>query len=205
MRVLVGCERSRAVASAFERGGHEVTSCDLEAARQPGAHYQGDVFDVIDYPWDLAIFHPPCTHTAVSGARHFAEKRLDGRQQAAVSFFMKLWRLSAHIPGTMFEQPVSIMSSLFRKPDQIIQPWMFGHYETKATCLWLRGLPPLVPTYRNPNECREALGLPSDAKPDARIHKMGPSDDRAEKRSETYAGVAQAMADQWGFALRAAA
>lgn len=168
-------------------------SCDLESARQPGPHYQGDVFDVIDYPWDLAIFHPPCTHTAVSGARHFAEKRMDGRQQAAVAFFMALWRRSAHIPSVAFEQPVSVLSSLFRKPDQIIQPWMFGHGETKATCLWLRGLPPLRPT-----EIVEGR--------ESRIHRMPPSADRAERRSETYAGVAQAMADQWGgFALRAAA
>lgn len=193
MRVLVGCERSRAVASAFERHGHEVLSCDLEPARRGGAHYEGDVFDVIDYPWDLAIFHPPCTHTAVSGARHFAEKRMDGRQQSAVSFFMALVRRSAHIPRVAIEQPVSVLSSLYRKPDQILQPWQFGHGETKATCLWLKGLPALVPT--NVVEGRAD-----------RIHKMPPSPERAEKRSETYAGIAEAMADQWGrFALEAVA
>lgn len=185
MRVLIGCERSRVVARAFEARGHEVLSCDLEPARRGGAHYQGDVFGVIDYPWDLAILHPPCTHTAVSGARHFEAKRQDGRQYASVSFIMALVRRSMHIPGVVIEQPVSILSSLWRKPDQIIQPWMFGHGETKATCLWLRGVPPLVPT--NIVEGREA-----------RIHRMPPSEDRAEKRSETFQGIADAMAAQWG-------
>lgn len=152
----------------------------------------GDVFEVIDYPWDLAIFHPPCTHTAVSGAKHFEAKWLDGRQAAGLSFIMALVRRSMHIPRVVIEQPVSILSSHWRKPDQTIQPWQFGHGETKATCLWLRGLPLLVPT--NVVEGREA-----------RIHKMGPSDDRAEKRSETYAGVAEAMADQWGIDAQQAA
>jgi len=152
----------------------------------------GDVFEVIDYPWDLAIFHPPCTHTAVSGAKHFEAKWLDGRQAAGLSFIMALVRRSMHIPRVVIEQPVSILSSHWRKPDQTIQPWQFGHGETKATCLWLRGLPLLVPT--NVVEGREA-----------RIHKMGPSDDRAEKRSETYAGIARAMADQWGIDAQQAA
>lgn len=191
MKVLIGCERSRAVALAFEAHGHEVLSCDLEPARKGGAHFMGDVFDVIDYPWDLAIFHPPCTHTAVSGAKHFAAKRLDGRHYCGVSFFMALVRRSMHIPSVAFEQPVSVLSSHYRKPDQVIQPWQYGHGETKATCLWLRGLPRLRPT--NVVEGR-----------DNRIHRMAPGPDRAEKRSETYAGVAAAMADQWGhaFALR---
>ena len=185
MNVLIGCERSRAVAAAFEALGHRALSCDIEAPRQPGAHYSGDVFDVIDYPWDLAIFHPPCTHTAVSGAKHFAEKWRDGRQACGVSFIMALVRRSMHIPRVAIEQPISILSSLWRKPDQIIQPWMFGHGETKATCLWLRGLPMLAPT--NIVDGREE-----------RIHRMPPSDDRAEKRSETFAGIAAAMAAQWG-------
>ena len=180
MRILVGCERSRVVAQAFEARGHKVLSCDLEPARRGGAHYMGDVFEVIDYPWDLAIFHPPCTHTAVSGAKHFEAKWLDGRQAAGLSFIMALVRRSMHIPRVVIEQPVSILSSHWRKPDQTIQPWQFGHGETKATCLWLRGLPLLVPT--NVVDGREA-----------RIHKMPPSDDRAEKRSETYAGIARAM------------
>lgn len=199
MRVIVGCERSRIVAQAFEAQGHEVLSCDLHPARRPGAHYQGDVFDVIDYPWDLGIFHFPCTDSSVSGAKHFAAKRRDGRFYASNALWLRGWRRSRHIPSGCFEHPVSVISSLFRKPDQVIQPWMFGHYETKATCLWLWGdAAPLVPTYRTPEECREALGLPPGTTLGDRIHKMAPGPDRAEKRSETYTGIATAMAAQWG-------
>lgn len=185
MRVLVGCERSQVVAKAFIERGHEVLSCDLEPAQQDAPHYQGNVFDVMDYPWDLGIFHFPCTNTAVSGAKHFRAKRQDGRLYRGVSLFMEGWRRAAHIPRVCFEHPVSILSTLFRQPDQTIQPWQFGHGETKATCLWLRGLPLLVPT--NIVEGREP-----------RIHHMPPSDKRAELRSQTYAGIAQAMAEQWG-------
>lgn len=160
-------------------------SCDILPTDAPGPHYCGDLFDVIDYPWDLAIFHPPCTHLSVSGSRHFAAKRMDGRQQASASFFLRIVRQSVHIQMTAIENPVCVMSSLYRKPDQIIQPWQFGHGETKATCLWLKGLSPLVPT--NIVEGREA-----------RIHRMPPSPDRWKERSKTFAGIAQAMADQWG-------
>lgn len=198
MRVLVGCERSRVVASAFERGGHEVLSADLEPARAAGPHYRGNVFDVIDFPWDLGIFHFPCTDASVSGARHFEAKRQDGRFYASASLWMQGWRRAAHIPRVCFEHPVSVMSSLFRKPDQVVQPWMFGDFETKATCLWLRGLPLLVPTFRTIAEACEAAGLPQGTKPADRIHKMAPSPDRAEKRSATYPGIANAFADQWG-------
>lgn len=184
MKVLIGCEFSGTVRDAFIRGGHDAMSCDLLPTESPGKHYRGDIFDVIDYPWDLAIFHPECTHLAVSGARHFAEKRMDGRQQRAVAFFMRLVRASAHIPRVCIEQPISIMASLYRKPDQIIQPWMFGHGETKATSLFLKGLPILTPT--NIVEGREA-----------RIHKMPPSADRWKLRSVTYTEIAAAMADQW--------
>lgn len=173
-------------------GGHYAMSCDLAPSRTPGPHYQGDVFDVVDYPWDLAIMHPPCTHTAVSGARHFEEKWNDGRQACGVAFALRLWKSLAHVPHAALEQPVSILSTLWRKPDQIIQPWQFGHGETKATCLWLRGLPPLRPT--NIVDGREA-----------RIHLMPPSADRARLRSATYAGIAAAMADQWGTVLELAA
>jgi hypothetical protein len=183
MRVLTGCEYSGLVRDAFIRGGHEAMSCDLLPTDRPGPHYQGDVRDVIDYPWDLAIFFPPCTHLSVSGARHFEAKRLDGRQQAAVSFFMQLAR--APIPRIAIENPVCIMSSLWRKPDQTLQPWQFGHGETKATCLWLKGLPALKPT--NIVEGREQ-----------RIWKMGPSEDRWKLRSATFPGIAEAMANQWG-------
>lgn len=123
---------------------------------------------------------------------------MDGRQHFGVAFFMQVWRRAAHIPGVAFEQPVSILSSLFRKPDQVIQPWMFGHYETKATCLWLRGLDRLVPTYRTADECREALGIPAGTKPADRIHKMPPGPLRARERSATYPGIAAAIARQWG-------
>lgn len=185
MKVLVGCEYSGAVRDAFAKLGHDAMSCDLLPTDAPGQHYQGDIFDVIDYPWDLAIFHPACTHLSVSGARHFAEKKIDGRQQAAVSFVMKLERYSRHIPRRAFENPVSILSSVWRKPDQIIQPWQFGHGETKATCLWLYGLPLLNAT--NIVEGRAD-----------RIHKMSPGPDRWKERSKTYAGIADAFASQWG-------
>lgn len=183
MRVLVACESSGAVRDAFIAAGHEAMSCDLLPTDAPGPHYEGDVRDVIHYPWDLMVAHPPCTHLAVSGARHFADKKLDGRQQAGVSFFMEL--VKADIPMIAVENPVCIMSNLYRKPDQIIQPWQFGHGETKATCLWLEGLPPLEPT--NIVEGR-----------DQRIWKMPPGEHRAKMRSETFDGIAEAMADQWG-------
>lgn len=185
MKVLIGGEFSGVVRDAFLALGHEAMSCDLLPTEVPGPHYQGDMFDVIDYPWDLAIFHPGCTHISVSGARHFEAKRLDGRQQAAVAFFMRIQRASAHIPRTATENPICIISGLWRKPDQIIQPWQFGHGETKATCLWLKGLPPLIPT--NIVDGREA-----------RIHKMPPGPDRWKERSRTFTGIAAAMAQQWG-------
>lgn len=184
MNVLIGCEESGVVRNAFAQHGHHVLSCDLLPTRIAGPHYQGDVFDVADYPWDLVILHPPCTHTAVSGARHFAEKWMDGRQAVGVAFALRLWKAFAHVPRLAMEQPVSILSSLWRKPDQIIQPWQFGHGETKATCLWLRGLPPLRPT--NVVAGREA-----------RVHHMAPSPERARLRSETFQGIADAMASQW--------
>jgi hypothetical protein len=192
LKVLIGCEYSGTVRDAFLARGHEAMSCDLLPTDVPGPHYQGDLRDVLQYPWDLAIFHPPCTHLSVSGARHFEAKRMDGRQQAAVSFFMELAR--APIPMIAIENPVCIMSSLWRKPDQTIQPWQFGHPETKATCLWLKGLPCLVPT--DIVEGREA-----------RVHRLPPSPERWKLRSTTYAGIADAMAEQWGnaFALRAVA
>ena len=183
MRVLVACEYSGRVRDAFIALGHDAMSCDLLATDLPGPHYQGDVFDVTDYPWDLMIAHPPCTDLSVSGARHFAAKKLDGRQQASVSFFMKLAKLE--VPKIAIENPVCIMSSLYRKPDQIIQPWQYGHGETKSTCLWLKGLSNLVPT--------KIVDGRSD-----RIHKLPPSPDRWKIRSTTYQGVADAMANQWG-------
>ena len=185
MRVLIACEYSGAVRDAFIEHGHDAMSCDLMPTDAPGPHYQGDMFDVIDYPWDLVIAHPPCTHLSVSGARHFEAKRMDGRQQSAASFFMRIVRQTSHVPMVAIENPICIMSSLYRKPDQVIQPWQFGHGETKATCLWLKGLPLLKPT--DIVDGREN-----------RIHRMPPSENRWKLRSQTYTGIAQAMADQWG-------
>lgn len=185
MKVLVACEYSGTVRDAFIAKGHDAMSCDLLPTESPGPHYQGNLFDVIDYPWDLAIFHPPCTNLSVSGAAWFKEKRMDGRQQASVSFFMKIVRRSEHIKKTVIENPVCIMSSLYRNPDQIIQPWMFGHGETKATCLWLKNLLPLVPT-----EFAEGR--------EQRLHNLPPGPDRWKERSKTFQGIADAMANQWG-------
>ena len=183
LKVLVGCEFSGTVRDAFIRGGHDAMSCDLLPTEAPGPHYQGDIRDVLDYPWDLAIFHPPCTDLAVSGSRHFGLKRMNGRQHAGASFFMLLAK--AEIPRVAIENPVCIMSSLWRKPDQIIQPWQFGHGETKATCLWLKNLPRLASTNIVDGRVN-------------RIHRMPPSKDRWKLRSKTYAGIAEAMAAQWG-------
>ena len=185
MRVLVACEYSGVVRRAFRDAGHDAWSCDLLPADDESMHhYQCDVTGVIDtdhFEWDLMIAHPPCTHLAVSGARWFKDKQQE--QVDALAFVRRL--LDAPIPRIALENPISIISSRIRKPDQIIQPWQFGHGETKATCLWLKNLPKLVPT--NIVEGREA-----------RIHKMPPGPDRWKERSRTYEGIAAAMAAQWG-------
>ena len=182
MKILLGCECSGAVRDELIALGHEALSCDLYPSETPGPHYQGDVRDVIDFPWDMAIFFTPCTDIAVSGSKHFEKKKMDGRQYASVSFFMRLAKLE--IPKIAIENLIGIMSTLWRKPDQIIQPWQFGHGETKATCLWLKGLPKLTPT--DIVEGREP-----------RIHRMAPGPNRAKDRSRTYPGIAKAMALQW--------
>lgn len=194
MKVLIGCEYSGIVRDAFIRMGHDAMSCDLLPTESPGPHYQGDIFDVIDYPWDLAIFHPPCTDLAVSGAAWFKAKQMNGSQQASVSFFMRLVRRSEHIPKVAIENPVCIMSTLWRKPDQVIQPWMFGHPESKATCLWLKGLPVLKETN---NVYEQFEKLPKNEQ--QKMHYLPPSEDRWKLRSATYPGVADAMANQWQF------
>lgn len=181
MKVLVACEYSGRVRDAFLSLGHDALSCDLLPTDVVGPHYQGDIRDILNNGWDLMIAHPPCTHLAVSGARWFKDKQVE---QAEALDFVRLL-LDAPIPKIALENPISIISSRIRKPDQIIQPWWFGHGETKATCLWLKGLPKLVAT--NVVEGREA-----------RVHKMPPSEDRWKERSRTYEGVAQAMAQQWG-------
>lgn len=202
MRVLVGCESSGIVRDAMIALGHEALSADLKPTERPGPHYQGDVFDVIDYPWDLAIFHFPCTDTSTSGARWFKEKRMDGRFYAGASLWMRGWRRAEHIPKVAFEHPASVMSTLFRKRDQEIHPYQFwngedeepGRGEMKATWLWLRGLPPLVPTTPDEPGRIQACWL------------MAPGENRAADRARTYRGIAKAMAEQWaGRALQAAA
>ena len=172
-------------------GGHEAMSCDLLPTDVEGPHYQGDVRDVLDYPWDLMIAHPPCTDLSVSGAAWFEKKRLNGSQQSSASFFMMLAK--SDIPRIAIENPVCIMSRLWRKPDQIIQPWMFGHKEQKATCLWLKGLPVLVATNDVKNEM---MLLPKKER--ERLHYLPPSADRWKIRSQTFQGIADAMAQQWG-------
>ena len=183
-RVLIACEFSGRVRDAFRRRGHDAWSCDLLPSDEPGPHYRGDVFDIIGEGWDLMVAHPPCTHLAVSGARWFKDKLQE--QAEALDFVRRL--MAAPIPMKCIENPVSIISSRIRKPDQIIQPWQFGHGETKATCLWLEWLPPLVPT--NIVSGRAAV-----------VHRMPPGLDRWKLRSLTYAGVADAMAEQWGAVL----
>jgi hypothetical protein len=191
VRVIVGCEYSGVVREAFRARGHDAWSCDLLPSEVPGNHYQCDIFGVINRGWDLGILHPPCTDLAVSGARHFAAKKADGRQDAALDFVRRL--LGIKIPKIALENPVSIISSHIRKPDQIIQPWQFGHPEQKATCLWLKGLPLLKPTN---NVYDMMMTLP--AKDRERVHRMPPGPDRWKERSRTFQGIATAMAEQWG-------
>ena len=180
MRVLVACEFSGVVRDAFTAQGHQAASCDMLPSETPGEHYQKDVREILDLGWDLMIAHPPCTHLAVSGARWFKDKI---EEQAEALDFVRLL-LDAPIERIALENPVSIISSRIRKPDQIIQPWQFGHGETKATCLWLKNLPKLIPT--NIVDGREA-----------RIHRMAPGPNRWKERSRTFLGIAQAMATQW--------
>lgn len=198
MRVLIACEFSGVVREAFAALGHDAWSCDLLPSETAGQHYQGDLQALFRgtaetrsffgksgrfSDFDLLIAHPPCTHLAVSGARHFAAKKASGIQDEALDFVREL--MAAPIPMICVENPISIISSRIRKPDQIIQPWQFGHGETKATCLWLKGLPKLRPT--NIVEGREA-----------KVHRMAPGPNRWRERSRTYQGIADAMANQWG-------
>tara|TARA_B100000700_G_C14725823_1_gene705968 strand:+ start:205 stop:750 length:546 start_codon:yes stop_codon:yes gene_type:complete len=181
MKVLVACEFSGIVRDAFRNKGHDATSCDILPTDKPGLHHQGDVRDILNNGWDLMIAHPPCTHLAVSGARWFKDKQKE--QKEALDFVRLL--LDAPIDKIALENPISVISTKIRKPDQIIQPWMFGHGETKATCFWLKNLSKLQPT--KIVEGREN-----------RIHKMPPSKNRGKLRSITYQGIANAMASQWG-------
>jgi site-specific DNA-cytosine methylase len=184
MRVLVACEFSGTVRDAFRKRGHDAYSCDLlPTESSPEYHFQCDIRELLytRMRWDLMIAHPPCTHLAVSGARWFKDKLVE--QEDALEFVQML--MGADIKKICIENPVSIISSRIRKPDQIIQPWMFGHGETKKTCLWLKGLPKLVPT-------RVVEGR------EARVHRMPPGPDRWKERSRTFSGIADAFAEQWG-------
>ena len=185
MRVLVACEYSGRVRQAFRNLGHDAWSCDLHEPAEDGSpwHRAADALRVANEGgWDLMIAHPPCTHLSVSGARWFKDKL---PEQAEALWFVDMLMNRTGIPRICIENPVSIISSRIRKPNQIIQPWQFGHGETKATCLWLKGLPKLLPT--NIVEGREA-----------RVHRMSPAPDRWKERSRTFLGIAQAMAEQWG-------
>jgi len=193
MRVLIACEYSGKVRDAFAALGHDAMSCDLLPTDSPGKHYQGDVFDIINDGWDLMVAHPPCTDLAVSGAKHFAAKQADGRQDAALNFVRRL--LDAPINQIALENPVSIISSHIRKPDQIIQPWMFGHEATKTTCLWLKNLPHLTPTNIVDKGARH---ITKGGKSLPTWYNLPPSADRWKIRSATFQGIADAMAQQWG-------
>ena len=190
MRILVACERSGVVRDAFLRRGHDAVSCDLVASDIPGPHIVGDALELArSEPWDMMIAFPPCTHLSVSGARWFPEKRADGRQQAGLEFVRDL--MAVGIPRIAVENPVGIISTRIRRPDQIIQPWQFGEDASKKTCLWLDGLPPLMASHIMVKD-RYANQTASGQ------NRLGPSPTRSIERSKTYQGVADAMAAQWG-------
>ena len=183
MRVLIACEFSGNVCEAFFRHGHQAYSCDLLASEKELPHIQGDVFEHLDDGWDLMIAHPPCTRLTVAGARWFKGKEQE--QADAIEFCERLW--DAPIPRIAIENPIGVLSTRSRlgKPTQIVQPWMFGHGETKATCLWLKGLPSLIPTQVVDGRV-------------GRVHHEPPGPGRWKNRSRTYQGIADAMAQQWG-------
>ena len=185
MKILVACEESQAVTIAFRNKGHEAYSCDTQecSGGHPEWHIQDNVLKHLDDGWDMMIAFPPCTHLCVSGAAWFEEKRKDGRQQQGIDFFMAF--TDTNIPKVAIENPVGIMSSIWRTADQIIHPWQFGHGETKSTCLWMKGLPLLIPS-------SVVMGR------EQRLHYLPPSPDRSKLRSKTFPGIAEAMAIQWG-------
>jgi len=185
MKILIACEESQAVAIEFRKKGHEAYSCDIQpcSGEHPEWHIMSDVLPLLKEYWDMIIAFPPCTDLSVSGARWFKEKQADGRQQRSMAFFMEF--VHADCDHIAIENPIGIMSTHYRKPDQIIQPWQYGHGETKATCLWLKGLPLLQPTNVVPGR-------------EQRIWKMAPRPERAAERSKTFPGIAKAMAEQWG-------
>jgi site-specific DNA-cytosine methylase len=186
VKILIACEESQEVCNAFREKGHEAFSCDIlpTSGIHPEWHFQEDIVIALTRDkWDMIIAFPPCTDLAVSGARWFPEKKADGRQATSIQFFKLFTTLDCK--KVCIENPIGIMSTLYRRPDQIVQPWWFGHGETKATCLWLKGLPKLNATNIVPGR-------------EGRIWKMAPSEDRAKLRSKTFPGLAKAFAEQWG-------
>lgn len=203
MRVLVACEESQAVTIELRRLGHEAYSCDIQecSGGHPEWHLQQDVIPLLAEPWDMIIAFPPCTDLAVSGARHFAKKRADGRQQRSIEFFMQF--VNVDCPKVAIENPIGIMSSHYRKPDQIIQPYQFGDHARKSTCLWLKGLPKLIPTnIVDPGEIVMggfSVGASLNYARDENGKIIPWNDPRTAKiRSKTFPGIARAMAEQWG-------
>lgn len=193
MRVLIACELSGIAREAFAARGHDAWSCDLLPTERPGQHIRGDVLEILDDEWDLMIAHPPCNDICVSGNAHAAAKIADGRRQRAIDFFMRFTRLKCK--RVVIESSVGIMSTLYRKPDQYIQPHQYGHPESKNTCLWIKGdLSLLVPT--------NVLDLPEcgywENQTPSGQNKLGPSANRSKLRAKTYQGIADAMAEQWG-------
>jgi hypothetical protein len=203
MKVLIACEFSGIVRDAFAARGHDAWSCDLLPTEKPGQHIQGDVLEILGDGWDMMIAHPPCTHLAVSGGAWFEEKRKDGRQQQGIDFFMQM--VNAPIYKIMVENPISIMSSVYRKPDQIIHPYYFGDEFSKATCLWLKNLPCLSHWEQDSffsKKTHVGKGEFVTTKSGRRGAKwnwwLPPGPERAKIRSKTFPGIAKAMAEQWG-------
>ena len=212
MRILIACEESQAVCKRFRELGHEAFSCDIQecSGGHPEWHYKDDVFEIIKLGWDMMIAFPPCTHLAVSGARHFEQKRKDGRQQDGIDFFMAI--INAPIKKIAVENPMGIMSTIYKKPSQIIQPYYFGDEAQKTTCLWLKNLPPLyhnsmpnlfdnVVTHSSKGEMIEFISKKGVKKRQPKWYadalKLKPNE-RSKVRSKTFTGIAQAMANQWG-------
>jgi len=204
MKILVACEESQVVTKAFRERGHDAFSCDILSCSggHPEWHIQGDVIKELEKNWDMVIAFPPCTHLAVSGAAHFAKKREDGRQQEGIDFFMRFANLN-HVPKVVIENPIGIMSRIWRKPDQIIQPYQFGEDASKSTCLWLKGLPLLIETCRVVGRfvttpSGKVVERWSNQCSNYGHDKTAPSPERSRLRSKTYAGVGKAIAEQWG-------
>lgn len=197
MKILVACEESQAVTIEMRRLGHEAFSCDIEpcSGGHPEWHLQEDVTPLLKQRWNMIIAFPPCTHLAVSGAAWFEQKRKDGRQQAAIDFFMMF--ANADCERIAIENPVGIMSTVYKKPSQIVQPYEYGHPEQKKTCLWLKGLPLLQPTN---NVYDQMMELPKNKR--ERLHYLPPSPEKAKLRSKTFPGIAKAMAEQWAGDIR---